>query len=278
MMNALQALTQLGASFALLAQLAACTFSDGNPWGRASFEVIAEAELPEIDAEGWFVTPYDYRIRVNEVSVELHEIALSGSGVSSGPSLFDPANPPPGYSNCHNGHCHADSGAIVDYEDIQAELNGGSAPVSAAVLEQQLAEPVVLIPASGPAALGECSKECALPAGEITEVALHVESVSLSVDVKDLRTGDEARLSGPITLRETLELDRVIRVSIAEKVGRGNAFHLATEIELHLEAEFWERIRWDQLQGESLSQSSLSSVLKERFLSFFDVHVHTSRL
>lgn len=277
MMHALKALTQLGASFALLAQLTACTFSDGNPWGRASFEVIAQAELPERDTDGWFVTPYDYRIRVNEVSLELHELALSGAGTSAGPSTFDPANPPPGYSNCHNGHCHADSGAIVEYEDIQAELNGGAGPSTSTVVEQRLAAPVTLIPSMDSATLGECSNLCALPAGEITEVALHVEAVYFSVDVEDLREGEEARLSGPITLRETLELDRVIRVPMAEEVGRGNAFHLSTEIELHLEEEFWERIRWDQLQGESLSQSALSSALKERFLSFFDVHVHTSR-
>ncbi len=55
----------------------------------------------------------------------LEELVTSGGSTSS--STFDPAEPPPGYSFCHGGHCHADDGRLVSYAEVEAELAGGSA-------------------------------------------------------------------------------------------------------------------------------------------------------
>ncbi len=49
-------------------------------------------------------------------------------------SAFDPQNPPPQYSLCHNGHCHHDDGHLVDYEDIVLE-QAESATVQSIVLD-----------------------------------------------------------------------------------------------------------------------------------------------
>ena len=46
-------------------------------------------------------------------------MAAAGSGAA-----FDPAHPPDGYSLCHGGHCHADDGRLVPYDEIEAQLAG----------------------------------------------------------------------------------------------------------------------------------------------------------
>ena len=47
-----------------------------------------------------------------------------GQGGGQG-AAFDPSNPPAGYSLCHAGHCHHESGRLVSYEEIAIELSGG---------------------------------------------------------------------------------------------------------------------------------------------------------
>jgi len=49
----------------------------------------------------------------------LESLSESGGG---GGGTFDPANPPPGYSLCHGGHCHRADGALIDEAQIKAEL------------------------------------------------------------------------------------------------------------------------------------------------------------
>ena len=36
--------------------------------------------------------------------------------------VFDPANPPPGYRNCHRNHCHHESGAVASYAQVMQEM------------------------------------------------------------------------------------------------------------------------------------------------------------
>jgi hypothetical protein len=49
----------------------------------------------------------------------LESLSESGGG---GGGTFDPANPPPGYTLCHGGHCHRADGALIDEAQIRAEL------------------------------------------------------------------------------------------------------------------------------------------------------------
>ncbi|RAL25332.1 hypothetical protein DL240_03735 [Lujinxingia litoralis] len=102
--------------------LPACAFTDGSPWGR----VLATLELsPPSGAT------------LSEVGISSVRLIREVDG-QAGSADFDPANPPPGYSLCHNGHCHSDDGRLVDYASIASESGGGSQVVSAVHLEHTL--------------------------------------------------------------------------------------------------------------------------------------------
>jgi FKBP-type peptidyl-prolyl cis-trans isomerase len=36
--------------------------------------------------------------------------------------VFDPANPPPGYGNCHRNHCHRLGGGVASYAQVMQEM------------------------------------------------------------------------------------------------------------------------------------------------------------
>ena len=36
--------------------------------------------------------------------------------------VFDPRNPPPGYTNCHRNHCHKVGGGVASYAQVMAEM------------------------------------------------------------------------------------------------------------------------------------------------------------
>lgn len=115
----------------LLAGAAGCTFSEGDPFATLG-DATLDARLVEARGravgDGWQKLSTDYEVRFDSFALDTSKLALqrtvAGSGGGGG-GTFDPTNPPPRYSNCHNGHCHRDDGALVDYEDIQAELSGG---------------------------------------------------------------------------------------------------------------------------------------------------------
>jgi hypothetical protein len=94
---------------------------------------------------------------------------------------FDPANPPPGYSLCHNGHCHSDEGALVDYEAIEAELSGDDATRRTAL---QLEGAEVDLLAGEPLALA-CVGDCSLGMGHIARIRIGVHELHLAGKVRD---------------------------------------------------------------------------------------------
>jgi FKBP-type peptidyl-prolyl cis-trans isomerase len=49
--------------------------------------------------------------------------------------VFDPANPPAGYMNCHRDHCHKQGGGVASYAQVMKEMGatkmvGGAAPAA----------------------------------------------------------------------------------------------------------------------------------------------------
>lgn len=91
----------------LPALLAGCVWGPGEP-----FVELVQVDL-QVEVDG------DADARVTGARLLLQ--SLQG-GVS-----FDPADPPEGYSLCHNGHCHKDDGTLPTYEQIEAELAGDAA-------------------------------------------------------------------------------------------------------------------------------------------------------
>jgi len=60
--------------------------------------------------------------------------------------VFDPANPPPGWKNCHRNHCHHEDGRVGSYAQVMKELGatkmvGGAAPKAAPEAPADVASP-----------------------------------------------------------------------------------------------------------------------------------------
>ena len=122
-----------------------------EPSVRAAYTPIASRDA----GNGYQRLSSDFQVRLTAARVRLERIDLLGGASSSGPTSFDPANPPPGYTICHNGHCDREDGAQVSYDEVAAELGGGGATAST----------VATLPVgeSGPAGTGD--PHARVPAG-----------------------------------------------------------------------------------------------------------------
>ena len=120
-----------------LISLGGCT-DPGLPWGvvEATIEAKFDPSEGRLDDEGRLKTSANYALELESVAVTFDALTLTLAG--AGAADFDPANPPEGYSLCHNGHCHAASGELVDYEDIQAEMNQASGAAGLKVFQELL--------------------------------------------------------------------------------------------------------------------------------------------
>lgn len=142
------------------------------------------------DAQGRWKTSNGYLLQLTDpVRLSLEKLALQApgrTGTAASGGTFDPANPPPRYSNCHSGHCHRDDGALVDYEDIQAEMSGGGAAAPQTVLTLPLSQAEVsFVPGTdGSVALTGCSPDCFLEQGALDRLSLTVSRLQLSGTVQ----------------------------------------------------------------------------------------------
>lgn len=109
--------------------LIGCTFQAGEGFGELAPGALEVALVPGEArdlGDHTILTDEGYAVALSALELDLGDAALQelrgGAGVE-----FDPADPPEGYTLCHGGHCHSESGALVAYEDIIAELSGGQA-------------------------------------------------------------------------------------------------------------------------------------------------------
>lgn len=129
-----------GRSWALAATVVAalgCALDAGHGFGTMQpSELTAELRPGARDlGDGAFLTADGYHVRLTRATVEVAEIQLQelAGGGGGTDEVFDPTNPPEGYSLCHGGHCHHESGRTATYEEIQAELAGGTVTFEAVV-------------------------------------------------------------------------------------------------------------------------------------------------
>jgi hypothetical protein len=115
-----------GGALLLLLVPSACTFEPGTWFATMSPSLTASYQpRPDRDAgSGWQKLNHDYQVLVTRAHLELDDIALLGA-VGGAATQFDPADPPPGYTLCHNGHCHSAEGRLVPYAEIEAQVAGG---------------------------------------------------------------------------------------------------------------------------------------------------------
>lgn len=174
----------------IAACLPACASGDGEPFGAVTATLDARWTERADRANGdWQRLASDFEVQVSAASMELGALALIDVG---GVALnFDPAEPPPGYSLCHGGHCHADDGRLVPYAEVAAELAGGAPPAPVLVLPVGDRE---LVP-GGEIEL-DCDGPCDLPRARIGRVELPVAGVKLAGLVRDTR--EPPRLDGEL--------------------------------------------------------------------------------
>lgn len=87
---------------------AGCTFEPGEPWGYLDTTVVAES-LDDTDDIEW-----------SDQQVEFDRLELRAPpDAAGGVEDFDPADPPAGFTLCHQDHCHHEDGSIYTYEEIE---------------------------------------------------------------------------------------------------------------------------------------------------------------
>jgi hypothetical protein len=180
-----------------------CTFSDGEPYGVVSASFDASYELRDDRDVGdgtWQKLVNEMEVRVDEARLTVEVVELVGAGSEIGSLTFDPANPPPGYSLCHNGHCHSDSGDLVDYEDIQAELAAGEGGTASTALVLQGGTDDLLDGAPLSLACGDCL----LDRGRLSLVRLSASYLVVSGVIRDGL--DEPRFDGSRSFEAAVSL------------------------------------------------------------------------
>jgi hypothetical protein len=179
-------------ALASAAALGACAWGDGGHFAELSphLEAALVAPADRDLGDGWQRLASGYEVRVDALALVLGEIELVDAG--TGALSFDPSRPPPGYTLCHNGHCHADDGRLVDYAEIEAELSGGSGSVAVVALPVGELDLV-----AGVARELSCEPDCGLPLADIRLARGEVTSVAAAGLVRDGRV--PARLEGTLS-------------------------------------------------------------------------------
>lgn len=164
------------------ASLSACALGDGDPVAAlVPGSLTAALVLPAARDLGdhTLLGPNGERLTITRLRLTVGEVILSAAR-GGGAAVFDPATPPPGYTLCHSGHCHADDGRLVPYEEIQLELAGGEGGLAAVVsmpVEQELD---LLAPAAVPLARFEPSAD--LGRATLVRGTVDVHHLALTVE------------------------------------------------------------------------------------------------
>ena len=180
-----------------------CTFTPGDPHGEVSVSYIdvmfdIEDRL-EPGTQERLRVGNDYVLELESFDLTLGEIVVEASAEAGAENTgFDPSSPPPGFSLCHNGHCHADDGRLVPYEEIARELAQGSGAAGTERLLQEVNRIVSLTPTRRTSSLEDvdeaaCTNSCQLTSpGTPSAAFLIISAIEIKATVFD--TSDRARL------------------------------------------------------------------------------------
>jgi hypothetical protein len=176
----------------------ACAFGPGGPFATVEARLSAQLRAPEDRAlaGGWQRLNTSYQALIESATLTVTSLELRQL---SGGAAFDPANPPPGFSLCHGGHCHADSGALVPYAEVGASLGGSVQTVLA------LAGPGPLLLLEAPTRDLACLGSCELPRADISQVRSPNASLVLAGKVRDGL--GSPRISGEQPFAATIALE-----------------------------------------------------------------------
>lgn len=228
---------------------AACALEPGQPWGTVDLALsaaIAPSSTRWLGDE--LRTSREFAVRMDELTLSLRTATVRGRP-SSGAS-FDPSAPPPGYGLCHGGHCHADDGRLVPYEEIEAELGGAAgAPSVVLALDTTLAlerEPVaVVVP---PCDMGACDLE----RGELGTLTVELGTLTARGELYDLATPARLPLE-PMAFALEVRLNGALTTTLDARIDNGEPVHQLVVAELELTERLFDDLPWDELvEGDAL--------------------------
>lgn len=220
-----------------------------------SVRIVYEALANRATTEGYQRLSSDYQLRVDSASMRLSGIELIAVSQGSGAgSSFDPANPPAGYSLCHNGHCHRSDGALIPYAQVAAEMGGGGG--STTVVTLSAAQPAnLLVPEVQPMT---CAPSCSLPQTEVTQGRWTFQSLKITGTVRDSRV--PARFPGERTFELSIqpsldiekELPEMLLTSTMELPSdRTEPPDAKLRLGLTLTAALFDRMDWSGLKYDA---------------------------
>lgn len=227
------------------AMLTACTFEDGQPWGRAQVQLRTSSDFTQrAVSPNRLRVGNGFELEVQQFTWHVEAIELALAPPSTASIDFDPSAPPAGYSLCHNGHCHADDGRLVDYEDIALELHSGMG-ASALAFVQQLDGQQALF--TTPATLAgdpeRCTNRCELERGVLTLASVNIKEVTLTGiahDVRDERLPVEGHPVS-ITLTEPISFSALLDDA---QIGPGEPVERVLRARLMIGASVFDDIAW----------------------------------
>lgn len=242
----------------LVSLLNGCAFGDGRAWGEVQPSLTVRFAPPaeRLTAEGWLKTSSSFAIEIHELRVTVDGLTLEMSAGDTNTAVFDPANPPEGFSLCHNGHCHADSGGLVPYEEVVAQTGTAQAG-GGTVLKIPTDGSEVAVGPESDIPLEPCPNDCALPRGRVTRAASEIMAIYLVATVHDLLPADQARLPAEgLAVDETLTLGTSLEAVVDLSFGKGKEVGAEIAAGLHLGASLFDGLDWSD---ESIEREGIVS-------------------
>lgn len=241
-----------------------CTLEEGR--GFASLEpakVRAAFEAEEGRAlDGAVLTNQGYSLEIERFEVELGELGLAHSASGDSSIVFDPADPPEGYSLCHSGHCHAEDGSLVSYEAIEADLASSDASLSTLAAWHLETTVDLLSPSTLEFAEPHPSSELSMTT--IRMATLTAESFELELQI----TGGELAESIELVLAITESIE--FQAALDQEISRSGPETITPSVSLLCSALLFDGI--DFSASNDTDSSSISTQIQEQ-LSACDFEV-----
>jgi hypothetical protein len=254
-----------------------CTYTQGKGWATISASLDASYTLLEERAleENWQKLSSEYAISIERAMVFLETIEVLASSSGETSTIFNPANPPQGYTLCHGGHCHTEDGRLVDYEDIIADLSNSSDAQTTSIVSFPINRDIDLLQTYTDHLI--CDPSCEIGLNEITEVHLVFSGISIEGMVRDELS--DPRITGEIPWQLHInfsdnpdslsDIPDSFQKSISLSITRDGPSNVSLTTSLLFTAKPFDSVSWstlDMVDGEYLLSPTANTIILNTIL------------